>query len=934
MIPHLPLAQSDTQVFYQFGRFQTMTEWWQWFALGVLGIAMLAYVVVMYRKDCVELPRGIAWGLCLLRATAFFGVLFFFLNWEKREERKLVRNSRAVVLVDTSLSMGIQDGSGATSSPNAATRRIDAVIVEFSQHEFLSTLRDRHDVVVYRFDQQSAPVEIASIPRKALPSDNSSAILAVSPLRGLGEARTIASVAAILLVISLGSLLTYWVTNARRQRQAVPPPAKEEDGSWTLLIGVVSLIAGIIVFGVANLKHPELELAAIIGLKDPPPEDSSATRTTNNDEKSPAIPDVSWKKELVPRGVETRIGDALRFVLNKERGGPIAGVTIVTDGGNNAGSDMQESIAAARSAGIPVHAIGLGSDKRVTNIRVVDLEAPPRVFPGDAFTITGYLQAFNLAGRSLKVELVSTPGKALAEKSEQTSEEIRQVTIGADGEMLPLRFEVTPQQSGQRTYQLRVTPPSQDSDERDNARSATVQVVERKSRVLLFAGIASRDFQFLRNLLFRDKETTVDVYLQSGVPGISQEADELLFEFPKLADQLFAYDAIVALDPDWTQLDELQVQLLERWVAEKAGGLVLVAGPVETPKLMGSRAGDTRLETIRGLYPVVFFSRKSATLSLSRTTSESPWPLQFTREGEEAEFLKLADDPQENERAWSAYPGNFGYFAVKDPKPGAKVYARFSDPSSAIDGELPVYLAAQFYGAGRVLYQGSGEIWRLRSGSDAYFERYYTKVIRWVSQGRLLRDSSRGVLLVDKDRCLLGETVSVQGILTDSQHEPLTAGEVTAVLAHPDGKRSGLIMRRVDDAARPGMYSAQFTAALEGDYRIELSLPGSAENELLTREVRSRIPALESERPERNDALLSDLAEKTGGEYFTGFDAAMNRGVGRTPLPTLLEPQDQTTFQPGTPDENFDRLLMTWLMVVICGALCLEWLIRRLNKLA
>ena len=924
-------------MFYQFGRLQTLTEWWQWFALGILSIAMMAFVVIMYRKDCVELPRGIAWGLCLLRAVAFLGVLFFFMDWEKREERKLVRNSRAVVLVDTSLSMGIQDGGGTASSANAATRRIDTVIDEFSQHEFLSNLRERHDVIVYRFDQQTAPTEVASFPKKVAvtATENSSSNLAGNTIGGLREARTIALVAAALLVISLGSLVGYWFTTALRRRRTAPSTTQEGDGSWTLLIGLVSLIAGIVVLGVSNLRHPELEFSAIIGLKDPPASpDSSANQQTSQEATTPSVPDVSWKKELVPRGVETRIGDAVRFVLNKERGGPIAGVVVVTDGGNNAGSDMQESIVAARSAGVPVHTVGLGSNKRVTNIRVVDIEAPPRVFPGDAFTITGYLQAFSLTGRSLKVELFSSPGKSQDEKSEQTLEEQRQVTMGPDGEIMPLRFEITPQQSGQRSYQLRVTPPSQDSDERDNARSATVQIVERKSRVLLFSGTATRDYQFLRNLLFRDKETTVDVLLQSGVPGISQEADELLFEFPKLADELFAYDAIVAIDPDWTKLDELQVQLLERWVAEKAGGLVLIAGGVETQKLMGSRAGDTRLETIRGLYPVVFFSRGSATLSLSRTASETPWPLQFTRDGEEAEFLRLADEPLESQRAWSSYPGVFGYFAVKDPKPGAKVFARFSDPNSAIDGELPVYLAAQFYGAGRVLYQGSGEIFRLRFASDAYFERYYTKVIRWVAQGRLLRDSSRGVLLVDKDRCLLGETVSVQGILTDSQHEPLTAGEVTAVLAHPDGKRSGLILRRIDDAARPGMYAAQFTAALEGDYRIELSLPGSAENELLTREVRSRIPALESERPERNDALLSDLAEKTGGEYFTGFDAAMNRGVGRTPLTSLLEPQDQITYQPGTPDKDFDRLLMTWLMVIICGALCLEWLIRRLNKLA
>lgn len=937
------LAATDSQVFHQFARVQTFTEWWQWFLLALVCAAVLSFVVILYRRDCVELPRGLAWGLCLLRCTAFLGILFFFLDLEKREERKLVRNSRALVLVDTSLSMGIQDSGGGPGSSASAQRRIDSVIEEFAERDFLPKLRAAHDVIVYRFDQQSAPAEVATLPRIASDSEGANQNGVGNFAANMRDARRIALAAAVLIGVAIVSGMAYLFFGRPLGRQRLAGrPTEERDGAWSLLISMVTLLAGLVVLSIASLRHPELEFAAVLGMKPavPPQADTAQADTAKDSPEQPASETaapavvVNWKEELTPRGTETRIGDVVRFVLNKERGGPIAGVVVITDGGNNAGGDLQESTAIARGAGIPVFTVGLGSDRRPTNIRVADLEAPPRIFPGDAFPITGYLQAFNLTGRSVKVELISNAGKSTDQTAERTIEETRQVTLGRDGELIPLRFEVTPQQSGQRTYQLRVTPPTQDVDERDNARSATVQIVERKSRVMLFAGAANREYQFLRNLLFRDKDTDIDVLLQSGVPGISQEADELLFEFPKLADELFEYDAIVAFDPDWTKLDELQVQLLERWVAEKAGGLVLVAGGVETPKLMNSRAGDSRLEVVRGLYPVVFFSRSSATLSLSRTGSETPWPLQFTRDGQEAEFLRLDDDPLASEQAWSSYPGVYAFFSVKDPKPGAKVLARFSDPNTAIDGEQPIYLASQFYGAGRVVYQGSGEMWRLRQASDAYFERYYTKLIRWVSQGRLLRDSSRGLLLVDKERCLLGETISVQAILADSQHQPLTTGEVTAVLVHPDSRRSNLPMRRVDDAARPGMYAAQFTAALEGDYRVELSIPNAAENELLTREVRSRIPALETERPERNDALLKDLAEKTGGEYFIGLDAAMNRGAGRTPLSTLLEPQDQTTFLPGTPDRDFDRLLMTWLMGIICGSLCLEWLFRRLSKLA
>jgi hypothetical protein len=65
------------------------------------------------------------------------------------------------------------------------------------------------------------------------------------------------------------------------------------------------------------------------------------------------------------------------------------------------------------------------------------------------------------------------------------------------------------------------------------------------------------------------------------------------------------------------------------------------------------------------------------------------------------------------------------------------------------------------------------------------------------------------------------------------------------------------------------------------------------------------------------------------------MQAASNRvGSGRPPIATVMEPHDQITYLPGTPDKHFERLLMGWLMVIICGAFCLEWLIRRLSKLA
>jgi len=131
------------------------------------------------------------------------------------------------------------------------------------------------------------------------------------------------------------------------------------------------------------------------------------------------------------------------------------------------------------------------------------------------------------------------------------------------------------------------------------------------------------------------------------------------------------------------------------------------------------------------------------------------------------------------------------------------------------------------------------------------------------------------------------------------------------------------------------MYSAQFHALMQGDYRIELEIPESAGQEFLTREVQVRIPALEIENPRRNDPLLEEVAQMSNGKYFVGIDSVTTAASEtESTLPELISPQDQETTLPGTPDVDFEEQLMTWLIGLISGALCLEWLFRRLSRLA
>ncbi|HYO25634.1 MAG TPA: hypothetical protein VEQ85_11885 [Lacipirellulaceae bacterium] len=636
--------------------------------------------------------------------------------------------------------------------------------------------------------------------------------------------------------------------------------------------------------------------------------------------------------QLRPLGAETRLGDALAAIQADQTGGPLAGVVLLSDGGHNRGVDPLAVADALAAANAPVAAVGLGSTEPRRNVRVQELIAPSRAYPEDKVTVRALIHAESYNGRTVTVELSAreaAPDAAAVRIGEA------EATFESDADTVEVEFDLEPAVVGPLELEARVAAPADDQYADDNQRSAEVEVVDANTRVLLVASGATRDYRFLRNQLRRDRRMTVDVWLQGAPAGISQDADKILTSFPASKDELFAYDAIVAFDADWMQLETAQVDLLEEWVAQEAGGLIVVAGPINTAAWLQS-ADHAK---IRALYPVEF-QRRLTLLDDGLFGSRTPWPLDFTREGQEADFLWLGDTPAESRANWQKFPGVFGCYAVRGPKPGAQVYARYSDPDASLTSEPPVYFADHFYGAGRVFYMGSGELWRLRAVDVGYFEILYTQLVRHVSEGRLLRGSSFGRLLVERDRYFVGDTVVVRAQLATASREPFVAPSVAARVVLPSrergdsgGAEGGRTMALLADPARPGNYIGQFAVSSEGAHRIELTVP-EAPDEVLAKRINVTVPDLEFADTRRNEALLAAIAKSTGGKYYQSPALAANGASGTPPLAELLPSRAVTKIRVGKPDEAFTEAVNRVLLGVICGALCLEWLLRRLLRLA
>jgi len=275
-------------------------------------------------------------------------------------------------------------------------------------------------------------------------------------------------------------------------------------------------------------------------------------------------------------------------------------------------------------------------------------------------------------------------------------------------------------------------------------------------RVLLFASAPTREFQFLSTLLLREdgrKRAEVFFYVQP-LPGkkpredvsLGVPPDRLLKRFPDKFNaetakpeekryELAEYDVIVAFDPYWPELTEEQLAQLAKWVEKSAGGLIAIGGPINTVELARPPGPDgAKLGPIIGLYPVELLDMRL--VDQGRRT-DKPFRL-TTLPVKDYPFLQLEPRDKEPTGGWESYFGDpkkeergfFNCYPVKGIKPDAVVLATFADPAMKMkDGTERPFLVTRPTEKGRVVYIGSGELWRLRQYREAYHERLWLGLI-------------------------------------------------------------------------------------------------------------------------------------------------------------------------------------------------------------
>lgn len=621
--------------------------------------------------------------------------------------------------------------------------------------------------------------------------------------------------------------------------------------------------------------------------------------------------------EIRPSRPVSPLGDALQGVLASNRGRPVAGVVVATDGRSNTGEDPLRVVEAAVRQNVPVYAIAAGADEGPRNVRLAEVEVSPTVFVRDPMTLAVVVEARGLRDAEATVTL-----EQRANGGDWEPVGSQRVVLGEDGILKRTAFRITPKVVGQHEFRASVGEAGPELTREDNVATAAVNVVRQQIRVLLIAGAPSPEVQFLRNALMRDQHVEFAAWLQNTDPGYRQAGDRPITRLPNDRAELSRYDALLLVDPDMRALGPEWPGLITHFVGQEGGGLIYVAGELYSQQLFEAADSAASGGNWTRILPVVRDPGLFRTEAEVRLSTQSTYTLDLSPEGRGDPVFEFHPDPVRNRAILTSLPGMYWSFPVTRARPGATVLARHGDPRMQNQYGRQVLLASQLYGPGRTVFIGFDSTYRWRYLSEDYFDGFWARLVDRVGRNKALGGRFPYQVHLGKGVYRVGDQVSV-GVRYTEPAALTEASELTAELEVAGQPAEPLAFKRVPDD--PGLLSATFPAQQAGAYTLRVVSSTAADAgsgvRASTTTFRVEPPRREIDEPALNRPLLAELARLTKGRVFELSDVDKLDGA----IPTR-----EVTRTLETRDELWDAPL---LYAAVVFGLTAEWVLRKMSRM-
>ena len=645
--------------------------------------------------------------------------------------------------------------------------------------------------------------------------------------------------------------------------------------------------------------------------------------------------------ELVFDGKASAISETLGTIAQRYRGRPVAGVLLMTDGGT---TDMAES-AVDRSDVPPVYPVVIGGSRPLKDISLTNVSVSQTSFEDAPVTIQADVEASGYAGKTVAVDLIGNSGEVVERQTR---------TISKNDEKQTFCFRLRPDKTGVLFYHLRAIETSTDaSSEATLANNKRTLVVDRGKgpyRILYVTGRPNWEYKFLRRAISEDEQVQLvglvrvakrePKYdwrghvgeqgnpLYRGFDNKDQEQTEqydqpvlvrlntrdeaeLRDGFPKTAEELFGYHAVILDDIEAGFFSHDQMEILRRFVAERGGGFLMLGGKESFQQ------GKFDRTPIGRILPV-YLDRLSQPEGprFAGTQIITQVHLNLTREGWLQSWARLRDNEQDEQRRLLEMPAFRVLNRVRAIKPGASIVATAgNDP----DKQSPA-LVVQRYGNGRTAALTVGDVWRWgmkQSQMRDDMNKFWRQTLRWLVADVPNRTSFQAAHKRDQ----VNQPVILQVRVRDKNFEPMDNVSVAIELDDPQGQKLQLSAEPV--LSSPGLFEATYIPRSNGCYSARAVVSDANGLKLGDAETGWAVDleAREFASVRTNRALLERIARQTGGQVIE-LDALGN--FVRS-LPSRDAPITETWIKPLWDLRGILPAIFLFVLMCFVG----EWALRR-----
>ena len=194
-------------------------------------------------------------------------------------------------------------------------------------------------------------------------------------------------------------------------------------------------------------------------------------------------------RALSAGGRRSDLAGALTAVRDRLKGRAIAGIVLVSDGGDT--SDAAEQVA---PEGPPIFPVAVGSATAGRDREVLSVTAAEAVLDDSRVELAASAVGHGHGTAPIVMRLMEN-GRPI---------EVRQATPAAEGVPVRATFRVTPARGAPTIYTIEIPSAAGELVPENNARSVLVQPPSRSSRVLLVEGAPGFEHSFLKRALAAD----------------------------------------------------------------------------------------------------------------------------------------------------------------------------------------------------------------------------------------------------------------------------------------------------------------------------------------------------------------------------------------------------------------------------------------------